>query len=103
MTDTEHDVIVAKAEAARARARLHDTIAQLRARLTPKALAEDAADSARQGALKLGMTSLETARRRPALVGGIAGLALGLLFWRARDARRSKASSEGREDDRHAQ
>lgn len=80
----DDQVAAAKAEAAVARTRLMETIGELRARLSPKALAEDAADGARQQALKLGMTSLEATRQHPAVAGGLAGLIVGLIFWRAR-------------------
>lgn len=101
---SDHDeVIFAKAEAEQARARFRATAEQLRARLTPKALAEDAADSARQGALKLGMTSLEAARQRPGVAGGVAGLLLAALLWRWRRAAKAKTSPGRTEHDRHAQ
>ena len=96
------EVIAAKAAADQARARFRATADELRARLTPKALAEDAADSARQGALKLGMTSLEAARQRPGVAGSVVGLFFAVLWLRRRRTAGAKNSPGRTEHDGHA-
>lgn len=85
-----------------ARARLTATLVDLRARLTPKALAREAVEELREGAEELGASAIAFARRHPGPIAGIA-LTLVALFARHWIAPVSPAPSpEGAADDNAA-
>ncbi len=73
------ELAIAELQAAEARQRLSETVAQLQARLDPKALAEDA----KQAGLLAAKAGLDGARRNPGIMAG-AVAAAGLLLARHR-------------------
>ena len=97
MTDPVERLALAEADAAIARRRLAETVAQLQHRLEPRRLARDA----RLGLIDVRHTAVERAgvavRRRPGALAGVVALA-GLWLGRHRVAalfrRRSKATSD---------
>jgi hypothetical protein len=75
MSNPKLDLLAAEAEAALARERLSGTVAQLQAKLDPKALAEEAKDAG----LSAVRAGAEGARRNPGIIAGAAA-ATGLLL-----------------------
>ncbi|MES2338581.1 MAG: hypothetical protein V4537_10830 [Pseudomonadota bacterium] len=72
-------IVAARASAVAARARLDASIAAAKQRVTPRALASDAIETARDKAIEAAQTGLTVARDRPGTTAAVAGaLALAL-------------------------
>lgn len=79
---TDHPrVEAARARAEAARARLRGSLYEAKARLSPAAMADRAVDAARDQAVLALSKTVERAKRRPALLTGVAGAA---ALWLAR-------------------
>lgn len=81
MSDDEPSLAVAQARSDRARRRLAGTLVELQARLNPKALAREAAQELREAGEELAREGLETVKRHPLTVAGVA-TAVGLFLAR---------------------
>jgi hypothetical protein len=76
MSVTKDSLKDAQDAARDARTRLADTVGEIKARLSPSVLVEQARDKVKEEAAELGERAMNAARERPAT----AGLALGAIF-----------------------
>lgn len=81
MSDDEPSLAVAQARSDRARQRLAATLVELQARLNPKALAREAAHELREAGQELAREGLDTVKRHPLTIAGVA-TAVGLFLAR---------------------
>ncbi len=82
MSDDEApSLAVAEQRSARARQRLAGTLVEIQARLNPKALAREAAQELREAGQELAREGLETVKRHPLTMAGVA-TAVGLFLAR---------------------
>lgn len=82
MTGTRADVARAQAEAAAARARIADTVGQLRLRLDPRVRAKEAWEDVRERGQELGDDAVEFAYERPRIVASAVAVGALLLLRR---------------------
>jgi hypothetical protein len=77
MTKADSAIVEARAEVERSRARLIDTARELQERISPRTLARDVWDSAKEKGAGLAEEAVDAVRKRPMVAGGvIAALAL---------------------------
>jgi len=77
MTKADSAIVEARANVERTRARLIDTARELQERISPRTLARDAWDSAKERGAGLAEDAVDAVRKRPMVAGGvIAALAL---------------------------
>jgi hypothetical protein len=77
MTKVDSAIVEARAEVERSRARLIDTARELQERISPRTLARDVWDSAKEKGAGLAEEAVDAVRKRPMVAGGvIAALAL---------------------------
>lgn len=86
----------AEARSALARARLTATVEQLRARLSPRSLAEDALGGLRHA----GESGAERAKRHPVAVAGVVALLSVLTWWGKRRAKATDADADSLKPER---
>ena len=77
MTEADPSIVAARAEVERTRARLIDTARELQERISPRTLARDAWEGAKEKGAGLAEEAVDAVRKRPVVAGGvIAALAL---------------------------
>lgn len=77
MTSADRDIVAARAEVERTRARLIDTARELQERISPRTLARDVWEGAKEKGAGFAEDAVDAVRKRPVVAGGvIAALAL---------------------------
>jgi ElaB/YqjD/DUF883 family membrane-anchored ribosome-binding protein len=74
-------LVIAEQRSVRARRRLAGTLVEIQARLNPRALAREAAHELREAGQELAREGLETVKRHPLTMAGVAA-AIGLFLTR---------------------